>query len=43
MPSSEFKLKTRGGEELDAYLSRPEGDGPFPGILLITAIFGTDQ
>ena len=43
MPDSELKLKTRGGEELDAYLSRPEGDGPFPGILLITAIFGTDQ
>ena len=43
MPGSELKLKTRGGEELDAYLSQPEGDGPFPGILLITAIFGTDQ
>lgn len=43
MPGQDIKLKTRDGEELDCYLSTPEGEGPWPGILIITAIFGTDE
>jgi carboxymethylenebutenolidase len=43
MPSSEIKYTTRADETFDGYLTMPDGDGPFPGILLITAIFGVDQ
>ena len=43
MPSSSISYTTRDGETLDGYLTHPDGDGPFPGILLITAIFGIDD
>ncbi|HIF59614.1 MAG TPA: dienelactone hydrolase family protein [Rhodospirillales bacterium] len=34
---------TRDGEKFGGYLTKPVGSGPFPGILLITAIFGIDD
>lgn len=32
-----------GRRQLDGYLARPEGDGPFPGIVLIHEIFGLNE
>ncbi|MEE2760684.1 MAG: dienelactone hydrolase family protein [Pseudomonadota bacterium] len=43
MPSSEITYTTRNSETFTGYLARPDGDGPFPGILMITAIFGIDD
>ena len=43
MPSQNIQYTTRDGDTLGGYLAKPEGDGPFPGILLITAIFGVDE
>ena len=43
MPSKTIQYTTRDGVRCDGYLSKPDGDGPFPGILLITAIFGVDD
>lgn len=43
MPNSDIKYTTRDNETFDGYLSRPDGDGTYPGILLITAIFGVDE
>lgn len=43
MASKDIKYTTRDGDTFDGYLSLPDGDGPKPGILLITAIFGTDD
>ena len=43
MPSSTIEYTTRDGEKFSGYLTKPEGDGPFPGILVITAIFGVDD
>ena len=43
MPSSDISYTTRAGETFTGYLARPDGDGPFPGILMITAIFGIDE
>lgn len=43
MPSTEITYATRKDETFTGYLSSPDGDGPFPGILLITAIFGIDD
>ena len=41
MPSSDITYTTRDNEIFDGYLSAPDGDGKYPGILLITAIFGS--
>ena len=43
MPSQDITNTTRDGETYDGRLSVPEGGGPAPGILLITAIFGIDD
>jgi carboxymethylenebutenolidase len=43
MPGADIRYATRTGESFDGYLTRPAGDWPAPGILLITAIFGVDQ
>ena len=43
MPSSDITYTTRNNETFDGYLSVPEGSGPHPGLLLITAIFGIDD
>lgn len=43
MPSQDITYKTRDGETFDGRLSVPDGGGPAPGILLITAIFGVDD
>ena len=32
-----------GHRQLDGYLARPEGDGPFPGLVLIHEIFGLNE
>jgi hypothetical protein len=43
MPSSEITYTTRNNEVFTGYYTHPDGDGPFPGIVLITAIWGTDD
>ena len=43
MPGSTIGYTTRDGEKFSEYMIKPDGEGPFPGILLITAIFGIDD
>ena len=43
MAGRDITYKTRNDETFDGHLSVPQGAGPFPGILLITAIFGVDD
>jgi len=43
MPGVNIEYSTRDKEKFGGYLTKPAGDGPFPGILLITAIFGIDE
>jgi carboxymethylenebutenolidase len=40
--SKDMKYKTN-DDEIEAYLSRPKGDGKYPGVVLIHAIFGVDD
>ena len=42
MAGKDVKFSTRKNETYDGYVSAPAGDAKAPGILLITAIFGTD-
>ena len=43
MPSKGITNTTRDNQTYEGYLTEPEGDGKVPGILLIPAIFGTDD
>ncbi len=43
MPGMDVRFTTRDGETFDGYLTGPNGAAKAPGILLITALFGTDQ
>ena len=43
MAGKTIKYGTRDGEEFDGYLTKPGIDDPLPGIVIITAIFGTDD
>jgi len=43
MAGQDVKFTTRNNESYDGYISAPAGGGKAPGILLITAIFGTDD
>ena len=43
MPSKGFTNTTRDNEVYEGYLSEPDGDDKLPGILIIPAIFGTDD
>ena len=43
MTSQDITYTTRDGESFDGRLSVPEGGGPAPGLLMITAIFGIDD
>lgn len=38
-----ISITGHGGDEIDAYLAKPAGDGPFPGIVVIQHIFGVDE
>ena len=31
------------GEEMPGYLARPEGDGPFPGVIVVQEWWGLDD
>ncbi|NKB22511.1 MAG: hypothetical protein GKS01_18655 [Alphaproteobacteria bacterium] len=42
MPSQDIKYTTRNNETFDGYLTKPDGDGKYPGLLYITAISGAD-
>lgn len=37
------RIKGHGGDEIDAYLARPLGPGPFPGVVLIHHMPGWDE
>lgn len=43
MPSRDITYTTRDNETFTGYYTHPDGNGPSPGILLITAIYGTDD
>jgi carboxymethylenebutenolidase len=43
MVGETIKYKTRSDEEFDGYLTKPGIDDPLPGIVIIPAIFGTDE
>ena len=43
MAGQDVKFKTRNNETYDGYISAPDSGARAPGILLVTAIFGTDQ
>ena len=43
MPSKNIKYTTRDNETFDGYLTQPEDDKQYSGIVWITAIFGADQ
>ena len=38
-----IRMKGHNGDELDAYLARPLGAGPFPGVVLIHHMPGWDE
>ena len=43
MVGQNIEYQTRNKEKFGGYLTKPLEEGSFPGILLITAIFGTDE
>lgn len=43
MTGTDIQYTTRDGESFDGYLTAPDGDGKLPGLLIVTAIFGTDD
>lgn len=43
MPSQDIKYTTRNNETFDGYLTAPDCDGKYPGLLYITAISGADE
>lgn len=43
MPGTDITYKTRDDEAFGGYLATPDGNGPAPAILMITAIFGIDD
>jgi carboxymethylenebutenolidase len=43
MPSREITNTTRDNQTYDGYLTEPDGNDKLPGILIIPAIFGTDD
>ena len=43
MLGNSIKYSTSDNKSFDGYLVKPEGDGPFPGIVILTAIFGVDE
>jgi carboxymethylenebutenolidase len=43
MTAGTVTLRGNGGDEIDAYHARPEGSGPFAGVVVIQHIFGVDE
>lgn len=41
MPSERLSLRTKDGS-FDAYVSKPEGPGPFPAVIVIQEVFGVN-
>src|SRR3954471_14582509 len=37
------KMRGHNGDEIDAYVARPQGDGPFPGVVVIHHAPGWDE
>ncbi len=43
LSSEEIRMKGANGDEINAYVARPRGDGPFPGVLVIHHMPGWDE
>src|SRR5919199_3173878 len=43
MPTTRMVSFRSGDENLEAYLAQPEGEGPFPGVVIIHEIFGLND
>jgi len=43
MSTKKVSLKVSDGSEMEAYVSMPEGKGPFPGIIVFQEAFGVNQ
>jgi carboxymethylenebutenolidase len=38
-----IKVKGHNGDDVEAYYARPQGDGPFPGVVIIHHMPGWDE
>lgn len=43
MTTKTIQIKGHGGDMIDAYVATPDGDGPFPGVLVIHHMPGWDE
>jgi carboxymethylenebutenolidase len=43
LTADEIRFAAHGGDEINAYLARPHGDGPFPGVVVIHHMPGWDE
>ncbi len=43
MTTAHITIRSGDGEEIDGYYARPEGEGPFPGVVVVQHIFGVDE
>jgi len=43
MVTDTITIRGNGGDEIDAYLAKPAGAGPFPAVVVIQHIFGIDE
>jgi carboxymethylenebutenolidase len=43
MSGATTSLSMRGGETVEAYMARPEGDGPWPGLVILAEIYNANH
>ena len=43
MSGATNSLSMRGGETVEAYMARPEGDGPWPGLVILAEIYNANH
>jgi carboxymethylenebutenolidase len=43
MTTAHVAIQSASGDKIDGYYARPDGEGPFPGIVVVQHIFGVDE
>jgi len=43
MTTAHIAIQSAGGDKIDGYYARPDGEGPFPGVVVVQHIFGVDE